>query len=214
MTTRLQIKQKIRLLINKSASYSGFHTDTHINDAIQDCIDHVVSQSFMAGEGWFKTISLVAMPAGNTAALPTGAIVIDDIRYLVGTTYIPIPIGDGDGVPQQSAAGTATQFPGYVRLVGRNMYFNPPPAEIGADRIQVEYYGFPVDLAADGDSLSANLDRSMENYIKWRSASQLMSIAGRPQPDWERYENEWLFNVQQLLSKRVRQRSYIKEFDA
>jgi hypothetical protein len=213
MTTRLQIKNKIRLLINKSASYSGFHTDAHINDAIQDAIDHVVSMSFMAGEGWFKTIGLVNMPAGNTAALPTGAIVIDDIRYRVGDTYVSVPIGDGDGIPQQAATGTVTHFPGYVRLVGRDMYFNPPPSEIGANKIQVEYYGYPVDLAADGDTIAPALDRSMENYIKWRAASQLMTIAGRPQADWERYENEWLFNVQQILSKRTRQRAYIKEFD-
>jgi hypothetical protein len=213
MTTRLQIKNKIRLLINKSASYSGFHTDAHINDAIQDCIDHVISMSFHEGEGWFKTIGLLAMPAGNTVALPAAAIVIDDIRYKINDTYVSIPIGDGDGIPQQAASGTITQFPSYVRLVGRNLYFNPPPAEIGADMIQLEYYGFPVDLAADGDSIAPALDRSMENYIKWRAAAQLMSVAGRPQADWERYENEWLFNVKQILSKRTRQRAYIKEFD-
>jgi hypothetical protein len=214
MTTRATIKAKVLRIINKTAGYAGFHTDDHVNDVIQDAIDHIVSQSFMAGEGWFKVIGLVAMPAaGNTAALPTGCAIIEDIRYLVNDTYVPILIRDGDGMPQQAATGTTTSFPGYVRIVGTDMYFDPPPTETGADRIQIEYYAYPAELANDASVISAQLDRSMERYLTWRAASQLMAMAGKPNREWERYENEWAFNVQQILSKRVRQRTYIGEFD-
>lgn len=214
MTTRATIKAKVLRIINKSSSYSGFHTDDHVNDCIQDAIDHITSQSFMAGEGWFKTIGYldtVALTA--TVALPTGCVVIDDVRYLVNNTYVSIPFIDGDNVPQDASGTALQQYPTSVRLVGTNLYFNPLPSEVGTSYIQIEYYGFPAELVNDASSLSAQLDRSMERYITWRSASQLMAMAGRPNRDWERYENEWLFNVQQVLAKRTRQTMYVGNFD-
>jgi hypothetical protein len=214
MTTRAQIKAKVLRLINKSAGYSGFHTDDHINDAIQDCVDWIVAQSHMCGEGWFKSVTTFAMPAGNTVALPTGVVIIDDVRYRQGDVFISIPYNDGENIPQQHTTGTVTQFPAYWRLHGRNIYFNPAPAEFGADFIQVEGFSYPADLTLDASVLDSQLDRAMENYIKWRAAAQLMTLAGRSNPDWEKYEQEWAYQVQQILSKRIRQTAYIKEFEA
>ena len=214
MTTRLTIKGKVLRIINKSSTYAGFHTDAHVNDVIQDAIDHIASQSFMAGEGWFKTIGyLDTVALVPTVTLPDGCVVIDDIRYKVNNTYISIPFGDGDNVPQDASGTALQQYPTYVRLVGNTLYFNPLPSEVGTSYIQIEYYGFPTELVADGTSLSAQFDRSMERYITWRAASQLMAMAGRPNRDWERYENEWLFNVQQVLAKRTRQTMYVGNFD-
>jgi len=213
MTTRAEIKAKILRLINKSSSYSGFHTDDHINDAIQDAIDYIVSRQFMAGEGWFKTIATLNTTASNTVALPSGCVIIDDFRYKNGDVYVSIPYDGATGKSQQTAASSITAFPTSWRLVQRNIYFDPIPAETGTAYAQIEYMGFPTALASDSSSLDSQFDRGMENYIKWRAASMLMATSGKPRRDWEQYEFEWMQAVEQIISKRVRQTSYVKEFD-
>jgi hypothetical protein len=214
MTTRGEIKAKVLRLINKSSGYSGFHTDDHVNDALQDALDYIQAQQFMAGEGWCTTIGTLTTVAGTpTVALPSGCVIIDDLRYKIGDTYVSIPYDGADGKSQQANTSELVAFPTSWRLLQRNIYFNPLPSEVGADYIQIEYFGFSTALVNDSSALDSQFDRAMEAYIKWRTASMLMASSGKARRDWEQYEAEWYMAIKQIISKRVRQTAYVKDFD-
>ena len=208
------MRERVLELLNKSPGYGGFHTNAKVDAAINDSLDYVASHAFEAGEGWFKEIEEIDMPAtGFTANLPTGCVFVDQVRYLHNDTYIPLQYDSGDGEYNQNSDSSVTEFPGAYRLFKNTLYFNPAPTERGTDMIQIEYTKFPDELSAVSDTTNAQFDRAMLNYVKWRAASQLMTLVGRPQPDWVRYEDEWFLRVKEHLWKRVKHTTYVEYFD-
>lgn len=214
MTTRGTIKARVLRLINKSSSYSGFHTDDHVNDAIQDAMDLVIAKTFAGGQGWHKTETLLDTVAGsNTVALPTGIGMIDDVRYLSNDTYVSIPYHDGDGTPHLSASGTLTQFPSYFEVREGNLYFNPPPSEVGTGYVQVIHYSYPAEFSTDASTIPAQYSRTIDQFVKWKAATQLMRTAGKDMPEWVEEERRWEYLLDLELAKRIKQKQFVLDFD-
>lgn len=215
MLTLAEIKAQIIRLINKSTTYSGFITDDKQTDAVQDCLDYITMRAFQAGDGWFNKIDYITTAAGSfDFSLPDDVAILNQVRYLQNDTYVPVPFDDFTGEDEVSSTSSITTYPARVRVIERALRFNPPPAEVGTDYIQIDYTAYPARLTGGGSNIDKQFDYGMLQYIKWRAASILMAQVGRAQADWKQYEMEWEDAVMQHIYKRIRTRSFIKEFDA
>ena len=172
--SRGEIKGQILRVLQKEGTYNGFYTDEKLNDAIQDCVDFISVEMFVAGNGWLRRIITLDTQSGNGVVdLPPFVGMIDEVRYLIGNRYIPVIYDDATLAAQFNKAAGMTQYPSRYRVVEQKIYFNPAPAEGGKDYLQIECACYPQLLVADGQLMPAEFDRCLLNYIKWRAASQL-----------------------------------------
>lgn len=205
MPTTLGImKGKILAILNKQSTYQGFFTNEKLNDAINDSMDWVYANMMFVGQGWTKEISYITTTSGvGSYAITADTVTIDVLRYLVGSTYQVIKYDD-----QSDDTYTTTETTGYPtswRLVGNSIVFNPPPTNAGTNFIQLEVSRYLADQTVDGNQLHAMLSKGLENYVKWRACSLLVSQVGKPNADWVKYENQWYGHLLELVSQRVRQ---------
>lgn len=211
--SRGEVKGQILRVLQKDGSYQGFYTDEKLNDAIQDCIDYISVEMFMAGDGWLrKIVTLDSAPNSCTVDLPAFVSVIDEVRYLVGNSYIPLTYDDASLSSQSNPVSGVTQFPSRYRIVDQKIYFNPAPGVGGKDFLQIEYCTYPQILVADGQLLPNEFDRCMVHFIKWRSASLLASSVGKYQKEWGEYESEWKERMVMIVNKRTKSPIFIRDF--
>jgi hypothetical protein len=213
MPTTLGImKGKVLAILNKQSGYQGVFTTEKLNDAINDCIDWVYANMLFNGQGWNKTIGYITTTPSTAAYnLPTDCAVIDVVRYLVGSTYQVLKYDDQSD-DSFAGSGETTGYPTSYRLVGNQIYFNPIPTQVGTNFIQLEYSTFPAEITSDVTTFNATFTRGLENYVKWRSCSILVSQIGEPNPKWEKYENQWYGHLLELASSRVRQVRFMGSF--
>lgn len=211
--SRGELKGQILRVLQKDGGYQGFFTDEKLNDAIQDCIDYISVEMFMAGDGWLRKIVTLDSQSGfATVDLPPFVSVIDEVRYLVGNRYIPLIYDDATLAAQFQKSSGMTQYPSRYRIVDQKIFFNPAPAEGGKDYVQIEYCTYPQILVADGQLLPGEFDRCMVHFIKWRSASLLASSVGKDMKEWRDYELEWKERMLMIVNKRTKSPIYFREF--
>jgi hypothetical protein len=212
--TRGEISAAVLRILQKNAGYQGFYTPDKIADAIQDSVDHVSVEMMMDGEGWLRRIEyLETYPNKSNIPLPPHIAIIDEVRYLVGNRYIPLTYDDATMSAQFGADAGVSQFPSRYRIIDNNLYFNPTPAEVGPNYIQLECACFPQRLVSDGQVLNPQFNVAMTNYIKWRCASMLAASAGKPVSEWKQYEAEWHQNMLNMVQKRNRTPTFVREFN-
>ena len=211
--SRGELKGQILRVLQKDGGYQGFYTDEKLNDAIQDCMDYIAVEMFLAGEGWLrKIITLDSQSGFPTVDLPAHVAMIDEVRYLVGNRYIPLVYDDATLAAQFQPAAGVTQFPSRYRIVDQKIYFNPAPGQGGADYVQVEYATYPPILVADGQLLNTEFDRAMVHFIKWRASSLLASSVGKYQKEWGDHEAEWKERMVMIVNKRTKSPIFFREF--
>lgn len=212
--TRGELKGQILRVLQKDGGYQGFYTDEKLNDAIQDCIDHVAMEMFRAGNGWVSRIQTLDSQSGfPTVDLPPHVIMIQEVRYLIAGRYIPLMYDDATLQIQYAPNTGATQFPSKYRIVEQKIYFNPPPAEGGKDYVQIEFMQYPLTMVADGQLMPQEFHRAMNNYVKWRTASMMAASVGKAYVEWKQYEQEWFQNMVDAVGKRTRSPIYYREFE-
>lgn len=211
--TRGELKGQILRILQKDGGYQGFYTDEKLNDAIQDCLDHINVEMFRAGYGWSQKIKYLNSQTGfPTVDLPPYINVIQEVRYLVGNRYLPLIYDDATLAAQFQPAAGLTQFPSRYRIVDQKIYFNPAPAQGGENYVQVEYHTYSQGLVGDVQNLPAEFDRAMTNYCKWRSASLLASSVGKGYKEWKEHELEWRQNAVDIINKRTKSPMFYREF--
>ena len=212
--TRGDMKTQIWGLLNKVSTNAGFYTSSKLDDAIQDCLDFVAVEMFMAGEGWLSQIGYITTVANTpNYALPTGMAILNEVRYLSGDAYVPISYDDRSSTVHLASTSGVVEFPGSYRIVNNELYFNPPPAEVGTNYVQLEYTTYTAALANDAAIINAQFDNCLLQYVKWRAASLLASQLGKVYKEWEKYEEQWYGQMIKITSKRMRHASIIKEFE-
>lgn len=212
-TTRGELKGQILRIVQKDGGYQGFYTDEKLNDAIQDCFDHIAIEMIRAGWGWVTKIEVMDNASGQVAvALKPYMTVIQEVRYKIANRFVPMTYDDATETSQFTVESGVVQWPTRYRIVDGMLYFNPPPAEGGTGFIQVEYQTYPQALVGDTQNLPPEFDRCMVNYVKWRSASQLSASVGKAMPEWARSEGEWKQNMLDIVNKRIKAPIYYREF--
>lgn len=189
-------------MLQKDASYQGFYTDDKVDRAIEDSIDWLASEMMLVDQGWMNNISYITTASGEGQWSLTGTNfnIVNVVRFLVGDTYVVIPYNDGK---QQNnyQSNQSVAFPGSWRLVGTNLYINPPPANYGTDQIQIEGTEYPTYFTASGD-LAPQFDRGMYQFIKYHGSSLLANQIGKKDPEWEKKYMEWKDKIQKMINAR------------
>lgn len=211
--TRGQVKDQILSLLTKNVGASGFYTDAKINYVIQECLDFIAVEMFIGGNGWLNELAYIDTVAGVFQySLPASVAMIQELRYLIGNRYLPVIYDDANIAAQIDTSTGVTQFPSRYRIVGNQIYFNPPPAAVGPAYIQIEYNRYPATLATDGDTVEPQFDNCLIHYVVYRSASILASQAGKPIKEWEKFEDQWYGQMLKVVNKRIKNPVQIKEF--
>jgi len=206
------LETNVLQLLSKENSYQGFYSDDQIKFAVNDSLDYVYANMMFNGEGWLNTIANLDSVAGsNNVALPAGAVVIHQVRYLHGNVYVPLQYDD-DFDRYQYTGTENTVYPSTYRLVGDNIYFNPIPSAVGTGYVQLEYSAFPAELADPADQTSAQITRGLQRFVTYRASSICLTTTDRAQSPWKEYEIQWWQYLQDILSKRIRAPQPVKDF--
>ncbi len=213
MFNRAMLSYQVLQRLNKSPVTPGFYTEEKVNGAIQEAIDYVGTKMMLADQGFLKKIDYLDVAANQiTIAIPPHMDMIEEVRYLVGSVYIPLAYDSQWKVPQWSVQSGATNLPGSYRIVDNKFYFNPPLGVGGTDYLQVEYQSYPSIMRNDAQQLDPQFDRAMIYYITYRACSILASSLGQNTKSWVEEEGLWLAAMQQIVQNRNKQPTPLKDF--
>lgn len=191
----------------------GFYTEEKVNGALQEALDYVATKLMMADNGFMKKLDYLDVSANQiTIQIPPHMDMIEEVRYLVGSVYIPLQYDSQWKVPQWSVASGATNLPGSYRIVDNKFYFNPPLGVGGTAYLQVEYQSYPSIMRNSSQQIDPQFDRAMIYYITYRACSILSSAMGQNVKTWVVEEALWLAAMQQIIQNRNKQPQPIKDF--
>lgn len=212
--TRGEIAGRILRLVNKTASFPGFYTAAKINDAIEEALDFLAVDMFLAGEGWQDKMKYLTVSAGQvTIPLTADIAMVKEVRYRFGGEYLPMVYDDASRQTQTDPQSGATAgYTGRYRIVDNALYFNPPLYDGGTDYIQLEYMTFPKRLSNDGDVIDGHFFKPFVHWVVYWCASRLVSGVGKADPDWARQEGAWFVRVKAVIEKRNLQTTTMREF--
>lgn len=212
--TRGEIAGRILRLVNKTASYPGFYTPAKIDDAIEEALDFIAVDMFIAGEGWQDKIKYLAASAGQvTIPLTADIAMIKEVRFLYGGEYLPMTYDDMSRQSQlDTSQGTAYGYTGRYRVVDNQLYFNPPLSEGGEKYIQLEYTTFPKRMSDDNDVVEAHFFKPFLHWVVYWACSRLVSGVGKADPDWATQEGAWYTKIKMVIEKRNMQTTVMREF--
>jgi hypothetical protein len=212
MITRSQIKYEIWTHLNKSVATKGFYTDEKVNSAVQQCLDAVAVQMFLADEGWnHKLTSITTVANQVTVPVPSDLAMILEVRYLIGTMYVPMGYDQQWGQSQWALSSGASQYPGSYRLVDNAIYFNPPLTSGGTDFLQIEYAAYPTSLKKDSQAVPSQFDRAMFWWTVFHSCV-VLTTGVKMSTDWPQQETFWWQNMVNMIGMRTRQSIPIRDF--
>lgn len=207
------LKTRVLGVLSKENNFQGFYTDAQIHEAVNDSLEYIYTKMMYRGEGWLYTIDYLNTVANTrTVALPSGVAVVHAVRYLDNEIYRPVFYDDQSQENQTGNTDQQTFHPFTYRLVGNNIYFDPVPSDVGNNYVQIEYTSYPARLVADNDDASAQLTNGLINFVKWRAASICRSLVGEAPAEWQRYQNEWQAEMEQIIARRIRETQTIKRF--
>ncbi len=211
--TRGELKGQVLRLLMKTAEFPGFYTDDKMNDSIQEAMDFVATEMFMADEGWQHKLQHITTAAGTiTVPVPDGMAMIVEVRYLFGDIYIPMMYDQQNMQQQVSTGAGVSQYPQSYRIIDNQFYFNGPLTEGGTDYLQIEYMAFPKSLQADTDYLDGHFNRAFTNFMKYRTASILGASVEKFVNPWQRIEADWYQKMRDIIVKRNLQSTPLREF--
>jgi hypothetical protein len=212
--TRGELKGKVLRLLNKTALNPGFYTDDKINEAIQEAMDFVACEMFVADEGWQKKIWSFNTSDGQlTLPLPEDIVMVEDVRYLIGDIYVPMRYYVPHGQAKYADDSSARQDGGAYEVIDNMLYFNPALAEGQTAGIQVVGQAFAQALIDDMDFIEGQFNRAMTHYMKYGAASILAASIEKATRPWAAQEAMWYSKMQEIVEKRNKQSQPIREFE-
>lgn len=210
-TSRGQLKGTVLRFLNKTDRVRGFYSDGKLDDAIQEALDFIAVEMFVAGEGWLTKPLFFDTIAGQVAlTLPANVALVREVRYKVGDTYYPMVYDDQEG--QTTSSTSETQRAGRYRLLGRDIVFDPSLAEGGSRYLQVECVMYPADMTNDQDVIDPQFDRAMLHYLKYKICSILAGSLEKDVRTWGQEESEWFEKMQTVVNRRNLKSTPIREF--
>lgn len=211
--TRAEIKYEILTRLNKSAATKGFYTDAKLESVIQECLDYIGTEMFLADGGFALKVDYVDTAAGQVAVpIQPHWAMLADVRYLMGDTYEPVRYDQNHEGATASPASGVTSFPGRYGIRDNNLYFNPALSEGGPKFLEVTYFAYPRRFQNDSDKLDPQFDRCMFWALIYMSCDKLAGQLGQA-TDNARQADGWVSRMRDLIAMRVRQSVPIRDFE-
>ncbi len=211
-TSRGQLKGTVLRFLNKTDRVRGFYSDAKLDDAIQEALDYVAVEMFVAGDGWLTKLMYFNTTNNlSSLTLPGNVALIREVRYKVGDTYYPLTYNDQSD--QISTLGSGeVQRAATWRLVGRDIVFDPQLSEGGERYLQIECVTYPAMLVDDSDIVDPQFDRAMLHYVKYKICSVLAGSLEKEVRTWSQEESEWFEKMQTVVNRRNLKSTRIREF--
>jgi len=210
-----ELERDVLEILQKAPGTQGYYTAQKLRTAVQECFDYLATIMFDASYGgWLDDIRYLTTTANQAlVSLPEDIAQIKVIRYKIDTVYVPLTYDKEEKSaqtdPSDGSAGNDTLT---YRLLGDKLYFNPPLFEGGTDYLMIEGTYYPPRFLSRLEKIGAIWNPAFRNYIKYRTASILVSHKRDFTPPWSRFEAEWAGQVAKLVEKRVNTTTAIKEF--
>jgi hypothetical protein len=212
--TRGQIKYEVLTRLNKTSVTQGFYTDEKLNTALQEAMDYVATEMFLADEGWMHKIDYVTTVANQvTVPIAPHWNMLAELRYLVGTIYTPIMYDQQYGEAQWAGNSGVIQYPYRYKIVDNQIYFQPPLGVGGTQFLQVEYFSYPKILQNDADTLDSQFDRCMYWFLVYDMVKSLQGGLNQTADDSDRKVTQWYTRLKDMIGMRTRQSIPIRDFD-
>ncbi len=211
--SRGELKGKVWRFLNKTADQPGYYTSEKLDDAIQEALNGIAVDMFVAGSGWNTKYIFLDTVAGQTSIdLPGNVALIRQIRYKVSDVYYSIPYDDQEGGFSYIGTGVQQAFGYRYRLLGRQIIFDPPVSEGGERYLQIEAVYYPSVLLDDNELIDLQFDAACIEFLKYRVASILAASIEKEMISWGALEEKWSEKMKVILTRRVMSSTPIREF--
>ena len=213
MLSRGELRGRVLRYLNKTPSHPGFYNEQKVNDAIQEALNFISVEMFLASEGWLTAYAYFDTVAGQTSVDLTGNIaMIREVRYKVSDVWYSIPYDDQESDFSGIGTGIQQPFASRYRLLGRQIVFDPPVAEGGTRYLQVEYVAYPTVLLDDNEIIDPQFDAACCEYLKYRVCSILSASIEKEFLPWAKQEQDWYDKMQAVITRRTLASVPIREF--
>jgi len=214
MISRGQIKEKSRTILNRSAAVKGYYTDERMDQAIEEAMDLIAVEMFLAGEGWQTKYRTYTIDDGQLfLPIDPDITLINEVAVLVGdTVYVPMLYNELRGLTQAAPGAVSTIAPYTYQIVDNKIYFSTSIAGGGADFIRIKFTAYPDEIKNDSQPLPAHFDKAMQWLIIYRSATSAAQMAGKANTEWANTERLWYAKCIDVMNKRINQSRFIRDF--
>jgi len=213
MYTRGEVAFLVYQRLSKSAATPGFFTAEKVNSAIQEALDLISAEMFLADQGFLKQLDYVDVEANQqTIDIKPQWEMIESVRYLIGNVYIPLAYDSEFDRSQWSPTSGVTQLPAAYRVIGNKLYFNPSLSVGGTNYLMIEYQRAPDFLRNDAQQLPTYFTRNLVWYVVYRSMSILAASMKQLERPWAQEEALWREKMLDITNKRNKVSTGIKMF--
>ena len=106
MLSRGELRGKVLRYMNKTPDLPGYYSESKVNDAIQEALNYIAVEMFLAGEGWLQKYLYFDTVGGQTSVdIPGNVALIREVRYKISDVWYSLPYDDQDGGFSSGQAG-------------------------------------------------------------------------------------------------------------
>lgn len=213
MLSRGELKGKIWRFLNKTSQLPGYYDDAKMNDAIQESLNYISVQMFLAAEGWLTKYLYFDTQDGQTSVdLPGNVALIREVRYKVSDVYYALPYNDQEGGFSYIGTGVQQAFGYAYRLLGRQIVFDPPLSDGGERFLQLEIVYYPTVMLDDNEIIDPQFDAACCEFLKYKCASILSASIEKEFLPWAKLEDQWEEKMKAVTTRRILSSTPIREF--
>jgi hypothetical protein len=213
MLSRGELRGRVLRFLNKTPDLPGYYDEKKVNDAVQEALNFIAVEMFLAGEGWLQKYLYFDTSGGQTSVdIPGNVAMIREVRYRIADVYYSLPYDDQEGGFSYIGTGVQQAFGYKYRILGRQLVFDPPLSEGGERYLQIEADYYPTVLLDDNEIIDPQFDASCCEYLKYKVASILSASVEREFIAWAKIEQEWYDKMQAVVTRRTLSSVPIREF--
>lgn len=212
--SRGELKGKILRMFHKTPQNPGPYSDGKLNDAVEEALDYVATEMFLADEGWQKKLRYFTTTAGtNKVDIPPDIGMINSVRYRVGDDYVPLDYAPSGDLARPAKDSGARQTASHYEIVDNAIVFRPALSDGGTDFLEIEHMAYPRKMKRDEETIEPHFDACMLHFVKYKAASILASTVEKFTRTWAAEEAQWYQKMIDIVNKRNSRSMPIREYE-
>jgi hypothetical protein len=200
---------RVRRYLRETTASISHWDDNFVKQIFNTCYRKRCGDLIMAYEGYFTIIGTRSLVANQGRyAWPTGFSRLSKLE-VVRSDGRRIPIQRDErhfSVAETAQVGGDQYMPNY-RPVGSGFVLEPPPLESVTDGLQLEWFGVPEELTADGDALHSDFPVLYDELLVLDTAISLFDAEGMQESGQMRtllrLRQEWEQQWEQFIENRM-----------